>query len=216
MGTNFFSWGGAKMTTAWTQPVSLLAISPPPCTSDPIVHIGQYDIPLATFVGAVSGAVLAILIATIGGWIRNNRDYHFMLGLLKGEVQEISGQVAKRKAHPLAMHPLYPVLPASAWQALIQAPQRRYRLPKKKREPLARLYQAVEVANSYQEIIPTVLQISHLAQSNDARNAFRDEAVRLLTDPLGDLEKFLPAARGALSLSNDPKSDQHHPTGGRL
>jgi len=193
-------------TWAW----QLAATTPSPRPSPDTVRLGSVQIPADVIVGALTGAVLAVITQFITGMIRNYRSYRFLLGLLQAEVLEIAVQVKQRKNHSDLMVPLYPALPTNAWNSLINAPQRQY-MHDQRRVSLGRLYQAVTTANTYIYLMPTALQISQLATDERVRDTYRDETIRLLKQPLDAIAVNLPEALRALKLPRDAISASKAP-----
>lgn len=152
-------------------------------------------------VGAVAGGVATVLAEFIAKIIGNYRSYRFILHLLREEVAEIVRQVIRRQAHLDVTVPLYEPFPTRAWETLVQAQQRRY-MSKKRRSALSSLYQAVSVANEYNRLIPVALEISQLAGSEDVRNKYRDETIRLLKEPLPAIEAASRNAGKALKVTD--------------
>jgi hypothetical protein len=148
----------------------------------------------------VSGATLAVLSQLITTTVRNLRSYLFLRALLKEEVEDLTKKVAERRNHLDVMIPLYPALPTKAWDALVESQQRRF-MRDRTRKALSPLYREVAVANKHLELIPTALQVSQLAAEEATRDAYRDETIRLLKDPLDRIEEVLPTARRALNIT---------------
>jgi hypothetical protein len=156
-------------------------------------------------VGAVIGGVATVLAELIARLIGNYRSYRFILSILREEVAEIVKQVNRRESHLDVMIPLYEPFPTRAWETLIQSQQRRY-MTKKRRSALSSLYWAVSVANAHASLIPAALQISQLAISQEVRNRYRDETIRLLKQPLAAIEAALPEAGNAIKLTDIAES----------
>ncbi|MGP3952725.1 hypothetical protein [Streptomyces sp. 7N604] len=147
----------------------------------------------------MSGAVLAVLAQLVTGAIRNYRGYRFLLGLLREEVADIAKAIEERLNHPHLAVPLYPSLPTTAWEALVESPNRRY-MNEKRRKAVSHLYREVGHANHHLDLVPTALQISQLAPDEATRDVYREETLRLLMAPLDKVKSALPEARRVLRI----------------
>ncbi|MEU3889440.1 hypothetical protein [Streptomyces sp. NPDC029041] len=162
-----------------------------------MIHFGKTEIPVSVFVGVVTGAVLTIIVQFITGIIRNYRSYRFLIRMVRDEIADIAQQVDEREKHIDLVIPMYPSLPTSSWDAMVESPNRRY-MSEKRRKAISSLYSAVGKANRRLELLPTAVEISQLASDSKTRDAYHDEAVNLLKLPLPNIAAALPAAQDAV------------------
>jgi hypothetical protein len=137
--------------------------------------------------------LLALIIQMFTSWNRSRRDYGFLTKALDHEVQTIKRVAEERGGAPQVDVFILPDLPTDAWDAWRMS-QHRWRFSEGEQAAMESLYGHVAYANAKSRAVPAFLQVAAISPDEEARDAFRTEAGRLSSEPMGAITGAAPAA----------------------